>query len=757
MQLFPGQPVYEQQASQPVQPPVELFPGQPVDEPDWTDKVADFAGETLETVKKGVIDPAKDVLISAANDFSDWVTGKNTEDYPEIPAVTALSGDFQLADTPVGMMNIIKNQPQYKDKKLDLDQDKYGNPLLLIDGKPHYFNKTGPSLNDYDYLIKGTQSIMPLIVGGVAAAPAKMAAGPAIVGASGGLAEMQDQFAAQMAGAEEGNDPEKVAMAEAYTAGGEAAGRLLVKTLGGVFGKLFGKKTDINQYFDGTKFTDEGIDLLKKNEVSPETLSRMMTDEMKKTGALTAEQAKRYNKFMDQGINPTKAQITQNADDFTFQQQKIKSNEGLRHDLDVQNAQMTTNIDDVAQNTGGITVKPGETGDVLMDHITNKALSADREISKMYQSVRDVSPVEKNIDLSGLVKNIKSNMSQNSTGNRVLSAIWGDLKQRGIINREGKLAGRINVDTAEQIRIKMNQLWKENPGTGRRLMTGTKDALDFDVTRVAGKDWYEKARLLKRKWHEEFSDASAHKFDLYSKNPLERLFNGQVKTGEQAFNQTVKNGPLKDLKRVKLSLHSGTPEQIAAGKQVWDNLRGQVIRDAYDMATTGGRNEMRQKVVNMKAFKKVIDFYKNKADKDTNKLRILFDDSEISELNKIIDLGEMMSPIVGTGGGTGPSGLSVEKLAAMLSKSKIGGLGFGAPRMAAGAASMLTREGDEAAVRAAIEAARKPAQPTVDAIIKGATNIKQAGSVPARLGGLGGLMMLGEQANSQPQRTGEQR
>ena len=749
MARFAGQPVDEQQAVRPVAAPVPRFGGQAADAPDWTDKAADFAGETLKTVKKGVIDPAKDVLISAANDFSDWVTGKNTEDYPEIPAVAALSGEFQTANTPVGMMNIVKKQPQYKDKKLDLDQDKYGNPLLLIDGSPHYFNKTGPSLNDYDYLIKGTQSIMPLIVGGTAAAPAKMAAGSVITGVSGMAGEALDQFGAQQAGADEGYDVKKIGMTGAYTAGGEATGRLLVKVLGGVFGKLFGNKTDINQYFDGEKFTKEGIELLKKNEVSPEMLSKMMTDEMKRTGALTAEQAKRYNKFIDQGINPTKAQITQNADDFRFQQQSIKSEvgRGMRADLDVQNAQMLSKVDDLASQKGGNTLHQAETGNTMVDHITNKALAADARVAEKYREVRSLVPQDKSVNLDNLVNTIRRNMGYNTMSKGAASAIWKDMKMRGILDGEGKLVGRVSVDTAEELRKVMNMTFGEGNPTAKRLMTQFKKSLDDDVYRAAGKDYYKAARAEKIAFHDEFTDAGGHKLQAKAKNVLEKLYNGEI-TPDKAYVRIVKNGPVKDLQQVKLALHSGTPQEIQAGKQVWDNMRSQVIRDATDMATGGGRNEMGDVVFSMKPFAKVIRHYEN-----TGKLRTLFSDAEITELKKLIDVGELRIPVVGTGIGDGPSSGAIQKATqSILSRFNF----IPGVKMAEGGYAKGMQFADEVTQRAAVEAARQPAKATAEAISKGTTEVNRARSLPARMGGLGGLMMLGEQANSQPQRTGPQ-
>ncbi|NOZ37558.1 MAG: hypothetical protein GXP11_05730 [Gammaproteobacteria bacterium] len=750
MPRFAGQPVGEQQASRPVAAPVPRFGGEAVDAPDWTDKAAQFGEETLKTVKKGVVDPVKGALIGAANDFSDWVTGKNTEDYPEIPAVTSLSGDFQAADTPVGMMNIVKKQPQYKDKKLDLDQDKYGNPLLLIDGSPHYFNKAGPSLNDYDYLIKGAQSIMPLIVGGAAGASAKMTADVAITGASGFIGEALDQFKSEQAGSEEGYDLKKMRNMGAYAAGGQATGRLIVKVLGGVFGKLFGKKTDINQYFDGTKFTDEGIDLLKKNEVSPETLSRMMTDEMKKTGALTAEQAKRYNKFMDQGINPTKAQITQNADDFRFQQQSIKSEagRGMRTDLDVQNAQMLSNVDELASKAGGNTLHQAETGNTLVEHITNKALAADARVAEKYREVRSLTPQDKSVSLDNLVDTIRRNMGYNTMSKGAASAVWKDMKMRGILDGQGKLVGRVSVDTAEELRKVMNMTFGEGNPTAKRLMTQFKKSLDDDVYRAAGKDYYKAARAEKIAFHDEFTDAGGHKLQAKAKNVLEKLYNGEI-TPDKAYVRIVKNGPVKDLQQVKLALHTGTPQEVQAGKQVWDNMRSQVIRDATDMATGGGRNEMGDVVFSMKPFAKMIRHYEN-----TGKLRTLFSDSEITDIKKLIDVGELRIPIVGTGIGEGPSSSAIQKATqSILSRfSWMPGV-----KMVQGGYAKGMQFADEAAQKSAVEAARQPTMGTVDAIIKGATDINRARSIPARVGGIGGLMMLGEQANSQPQRTGPQR
>lgn len=748
--LFPGTKIdTDQEQATPGAANEPLFKGEKVDTETWYDQAGDWMGEKAGEAGTAVLEFGKEMV----NNLTDWVTRKTSEDYPEIASYYG----HQVADTPIGMLNVLKRHNELiksqgkKGHELELDVDRFGTPVVRVDGEPHYFNRPGPSLNDYDWLIKGFQSLGPLIVGGTVAAPAKLATGSLITGASGAVGELLSQMGAEAAGADEGYDLAKIGLTGAYAAGGEATGRLLMAAVGGVFHKLFGKQTDISKYFDGEKFTDEGLRLLKQNDVSPEMLSKMMTDEMKRTGVLTAEQAKRYNKFIEQGIKPTKAQITQSADDFRLQQQGIKSEagKGMRADLDVQNAQILSKTDELASKAGGNTMSQSETGTTLVDFVTNIALAADRKVSKLYDEVRAAAPQAKNVQLSGLVDSIRKNMGFNTMSKGALRSIWSDLKMRGVISADGKLQGKVSVDTAHEIRKVMNTVWGEGNPTAKRLMTDLKDALDDDVFKAAGKDIYKRAREAKSAFHKMFTDAKGHKLDTRSKNVLEKLYNGEI-TPDKAYRRIVKNGPVKDLQRVKQALHSGTPEEQIAGKQVWDNLRSQVIRDAIESATKGGRNEMGDVVFSMKPFANTIKHYQN-----TGKLRTLFSDAEITQLRALIEVGEMRIPIVGTALGEGPTSGAVQKFAQAIFNRFRWAPGVRATEGVYGKAMQFA---DEAAEKAAMEAARQPAQATTEAITTGVRDVSRAASLPARAGGFGGLMLLGEQrANSQEQRRGQQR
>lgn len=675
----------------------------------------------------------------------DWAQENypKSEDFPEMHPT--LFGEFQYADTPIGMFNIVRKSRHGKNKNIRLDEDAYGNPGVvdLDDGQFYYFNKPGASMNDLNLTKIGLNRIAPAVAGGPWSAAGKtMLSQAGRLGLAEGLGETAYQIQKSIMGADEGFDYNRVLLSAAFAMGGELGTRMLTPVVSRVWRRLFGKADDIAKYFDGEKWTDEGLELLARNDVDIDTLDDVMLAELAKSDLLSPEQAARYNFMRKQGIErPTRAQVTQNRQDFADQQQIVRSDVGdeVRDVLDIQNRQMIDKAEAVSGATGGITRLRQSTSADISDYVTRRALADDAAVSKFYQNVRERLPDQKIIKMPKLVSWLKQHASDNEATGGALKAVWGDLRARGVIDKNGKVIGRVTANTAEEIRKKMNELFGGGNQYAKTMMGRAKDMLDDDVFRYLGRDSFKEARAAKRKFHTLYTDFRRNKLQKRGQNILEKLYDGSI-SPDRAFDRLI-TGNVDDLQRVKsFMLDYGDKE----GVQMWNNIRAQVIQDAIAQATKSGKTQLGDPLWNAKAFKKVIDSHTQKG-----KLGVLFEPEEITELLNIMKLGKIRDPIRDTAGSTalghGPSAPAIERatnlMADMLRR---------APSMAGRASAEVVKKGGDKAKKQVVDAymreaaqdALSPSKRSIDAIQQ-AMRVSRETSAGRIAGPAGGLAAIG--------------
>ena len=703
--------------------------------------------------------PKKGLIESAYGAAKDWVTGAKTEDLPELtdysPATRGAS--FQEADTPAGMMNIANKQRQSVIDRgkgvplvTDVQQDKFGNPVAMdASGQRAYFNKPGPSMGDVEYLKEGARNLIPAAVGGAEVAGSKLVGSALKTGLGTAGAELMAQSASKMAGSGEDLDPYNIALQGVFGTGGDAATRLLAPKIASAaaatWRTLFGDKAgQVSQYFTGTTFTPAGLAKLKEAKVSPELVSKKFVSELDKVGGLTPEQAERWNLFQKHNMTPTKPQLTQDVDQFAFQQQQIRpGNEAgkeLRASLDQQNAQMIGLAEDAATATGGRVGSREATGAALQGHISSKALEADKAVFDMYRQVRESTPKDMNIKLTGFWDSLRSRATSDAATGHQLTRLKNDLQIRGILDKNNRIVGKIDVDTAEEVRKTLNTIYAEGNPTARTIVKDLKDALDDDVFRVAGQDFYKSARQKKIDFHKEFTDFAENKLQTRGKNILEKLYDGSI-APDKAYAQVI-SAPLRDVIRVKQALVTGTKEQVATGTQVWNDVRGQVLRDAIAAAQKGQTDQMGNVLWNAKAFSKVLNGYK-----DSGKLSVLFPDpAEQTMIRELIELGGLRTPKV-TGSGTsaiglGPSAPAIERIERILSQTTIGRPAI--PFLMAN--KEMGKYGAEVAAKQGLRDTMNPEKATIDVLRREAMRQRANQTrlmIQSKAGQFGGLSGIG--------------
>ena len=408
---------------------------------------------------------------------------------------------------------------------------------------------------------------------------------------------------------------------------------------------------------DDGSLTDDALQQIRQADVDPAQLDRRVARELQKEGVMTPEQAERFNLFQQQGVRPTRAQVTQSADDFQFQQEQVKTSGPLRQAVDEQDMTLAQRGEDLAERAGGQTAGPRDTGEQVFRAVTRKADDMDDEISRLYRTARERAGTEKSVRPDKMAAILRRNQGRNEVSGGTVKAIREELRQRGLIDSNLKPQGRMDVNQAEEVRQSLNSLYEGANPQGRRIITQAKEALDDDVMRVAGKDVFRKARAARNRFRTELEKAKRSKRDKGTKSTLEDILEGKIEPERISEKLIVnKGGSVRDLDVVKKYLLSGTDEQVAQGQEAWNALRRDAIEEMFDRATgTAGKTEGGQSVFNGNQFDKAM----NRIGKD--RLRVLFEPEEIKELNQLRDIGKLRIPVSGTQQGKGPTAQAVDE------------------------------------------------------------------------------------------------
>lgn len=399
------------------------------------------------------------------------------------------------------------------------------------------------------------------------------------------------------------------------------------------------------------KFTDDAIEVLKKNDISPDRLTQETAIELRRSGSLTKDQAERFNLFreFDPDFNPTRAQVTQQGDDFIRQQELAKGTNQLRATLDDQEQIISQRVDDWISQAGGQTTDSVDASIAISRTVQDRINEADQAVSQAYQAVREQLPAEKVISPQGLVSQLRKFAPQDKASDGLVSAIWGDLKQRRLITKGGKIQGKVSADVAEEIRKNINAIASENPQSRSRVAKALKDALDEDVGRAVGDDLFAPARQAKSSLERSLERSRATRRDMGKKTLLEEVIENRTNPDQLVEKITRKSTRTEDVSQLIGFLKSGNNAQREAGEQALSELRSAVIRDLYKKAASG-KTEQGGLMFSGKAFAKELDKIGDK------KLSMIFNPQQLSDLGRLRRIGELRTPVQGTALGLGPSG-----------------------------------------------------------------------------------------------------
>ena len=326
----------------------------------------------------------------------------------------------------------------------------------------------------------------------------------------------------------------------------------------------------------------------------------------------------------------------------------------MRDALEEQEAFLTTRFNNAVLETGG---KAASETSSVMDVITEKATKLDQNISDLYSLARNQAPGVKNIRFDKLTETLKRLAPSDFRAGGNVKAFVGEMQSRGILDKNMKLVGRVDVETSEELRKLANELYDPQNAYGNGLLRVIKDALDDDVFRVSGKDYFKQARKAKSDFEKGLSRAKISKFDNRNKNLVRDILENKIDpdslTDKVVFGKSWRAQDVDQLKSYLL--------QDEAGKSAFDDLRAETMQKIMDKSFIGSIDEAGYQALSRDKLQKSLSSI------GRNKMNVLFSPKEQKFLKDMLELAKLREPVRGTVLGKGPSAQAVASLEKRLS------------------------------------------------------------------------------------------
>jgi len=399
--------------------------------------------------------------------------------------------------------------------------------------------------------------------------------------------------------------------------------------------------------------SQELVDALKKSGQSFDDVIKEAKDELIGE-AVDPRQAARSAFLKSQGLEPTRAQVTRNAADFQAQQEAAKTSTRIRDALEGQDAVLTSRFDNKILETTGNAVTPTSS---VVDALTEKATVLDQNISDLYKVAREVAPDEKNVRLTSLAAKLRQSAQADRASGGAVKTIIGDLQNKGVLDNNLKVVGRIDVKTAEDTRKLANELYDPQNPFRNGLLRNIKDSLDDDVFRAAGDDVFKQGRKAKADFETDLTRSKISKFDKRGANLVRDILENKIdpdKLAEQVvFGKKWRPEDLQELKSY-ISTTQG-------GKKAFNDLRAETLQSIKEKSFIGAEDALGNQALSRDKLQKSLQAI------GSSKMNILFNKQEQKFLKDILEVSRIREPVRGTALGRGPSAQAIAGLEKRLS------------------------------------------------------------------------------------------
>ncbi len=352
----------------------------------------------------------------------------------------------------------------------------------------------------------------------------------------------------------------------------------------------------------------------------------------------------------ENGLIPTRAQVTGSATDFQTQQELAKTTGRVRTILEGQEDVLANRFENTITQTGG---SSNPSNSPVFDFIGDKAIDQDAAISAAYKAARDAAGDTSIVKVNNLIEQVKNIAGSDRATGGLASATRDILRQKGLLTGKAlKSDARITPAQAESVRQDLNALYDSLTPFGRKKLSEFKGALDDDVARDVGEDVFSEARAMKAKFEKDLNRVKVNKFDARKTNLLRDILENKVNP-ERFLDDAVLARKFRstDLEQVKrYMLLDDNPSGVAA----WNDLRAEAMqRIANDAMPEVGK----QKALSRAQLEKTLNRF------GRDKLRVLFSADERKFLDSMVEVSKLREPVRMTQQGRGPSAQAVERLA----------------------------------------------------------------------------------------------
>lgn len=346
-----------------------------------------------------------------------------------------------------------------------------------------------------------------------------------------------------------------------------------------------------------------------------------------------------------QGLRPTRAQVTRDATDFQTQQELAKSTGRVRTALESQDAVIQDRFRDTARQTGGQVATDTNT---VVDNVVNKSENLTNEITQLYKEARDLAPGEKNVRPNALTAVLRRYAPADSKAGGNVSAVVGELQHRGVLGKKFQIKGKIDVNTAEEVRQYINSMYDPQGGFGNQVLKELKDALDDDVFKASGGDFYSRARAAKSNYESGLARARVSRFDSRKANLVRDIQENKINP-DTFINDVVfsKKWRAQDLSQLKAYVDD---------PKAWDDMRAQTIEGLMNRAFSGPIDANGYQEVTRAGLERAINSI------GWGKLDVLFSTQERKFLKDMLLVAKMREPVRKTALGQGPSAQAIRSL-----------------------------------------------------------------------------------------------
>lgn len=390
----------------------------------------------------------------------------------------------------------------------------------------------------------------------------------------------------------------------------------------------------------------------------------------------TLQMVENYNLFKRRGVPVTRANVTQNVDDWRYQQDSVKESGIVKDIVTSQDEQLAKLANEGKENIGYINDDPAATNGILFDVVDDIATTYDNAVSKAYSKADAAMPNAPVVVPKSLVAVAKNNLKANTRMEGVPKEILRLLDEMEV-TKKGAQSRKMTVGEAEKnVRQYLNKIYgnTNNPAV-KELVRDLKDGLDADVEAGAGMDFFKEARQAKVDFHKAFGRDKVNKFEASQKSLVEDILTGKVK-GDDISKKIISASPEQFDDVVDFFMNRSGD----AGKSAWQDFKATLLAEAIEKArgtTTGAIDGKAVEAFNVASFEKTFNplkarrASKKKGDKRT-RFEAIFNPDEQALINDIIAIGKLRRPDKAVPQGGGPSGASMDDLTKALIDSNKG-------------------------------------------------------------------------------------